>query len=155
MKSAKVYPILPFYIGFFMSVESLGMVRSLRVLRLLKLTRYHVALDHLTASFKKVKNELTVVGLFVLILVVFGSTIMYELEHTAQPDKFSTHFDSLWWCMVTMTTIGYGDLAPITVAGRTVAMFMMFVGLSLVGTFISLIGSAMLKTDHDVENDAS
>lgn len=146
--------VLPFYLGFFVDAQHLGVIRSLRVLRLLKMARYHSALDKVLASFSKVKDELTVVGVAVIILILFSSTLMYEFEHAAQPDKFSSLSDSVWWCFVTLTTIGYGDLCPVTWPGRLTAIVTMLFGVGLFGIFVSLIGGALAASRRNNDRDA-
>lgn len=137
--------ILPFYIGFFVDVEHLGIIRSLRILRLLKLSKYHLAVDRLWVSFKAIKDELAVLGLFLMMVVFFGSTLIYEFENPAQPEKISSLADATWLCFITIATVGYGDVAPITWPGRIVVMIVCVLGLGAFGSFVSLLGSSLLK----------
>lgn len=136
--------ILPFYIGFFVDEKTLGVIRTLRILRLFKLVRYSPALLNIFHGLRKVRGELGVVGYVVVIVVLFSSALMYELEHAAQPDKFEKPADAVWWCFVTLTTVGYGDLAPVTFAGRIVGVATMIIGIGIFGVFVSIVGSAFL-----------
>ncbi len=138
--------ILPFYVGLAVDLRALRLVRTLRILRLLKLYRYNTALQNVLHGFRRVKNELAVVGFVVMIVLMTSSVAMYEFEHDAQPDKFSRLSDALWWSAVTLTTVGYGDLFPVTLGGRVIAALTMVVGIGIVGTFISLIGSSFIST---------
>jgi voltage-gated potassium channel len=102
-------------------------------------------------GFRKVKDELLVVGFVVLIVVLFSSMAIYEFEHDEQPDDFATLADAMWWSFVTLTTVGYGDLYPVTAGGRLVAAFTMVLGIGIFGTFISLIGGSFISTMRDEE----
>ena len=88
--------ILPFYIGFFVPQESLGVIRSLRVLRLFKLIRYSPALLLVIHSLQKVKRELLVLFYINLIVVLLSSSLIYHFEKAAQPDKFVKLSDAIW-----------------------------------------------------------
>jgi voltage-gated potassium channel len=138
--------VLPFYLGLIVDLRTLKLIRTLRVLRVFKLYRYNTALQNVLHGFRKVKHELAVVGLVVVIVVVVSSEAMYEFEHDVQPDKFGRLSDSVWWSFVTLTTVGYGDMYPITAGGRVIATITMVLGIGIFGTFISLIGSSFLST---------
>lgn len=138
--------VAPFYVGFFVDDHTLDIIRTLRVLRMSKLVRYSPALMHVMDGIKRVRQELYVVGYIVCIVVVFSSVLILQFEKQAQPDKFDKPSDALWWSFVTMATVGYGDLAPVTLGGRIVAIFTMIVGIGIFGVFVSLIGSALIVT---------
>jgi voltage-gated potassium channel len=140
-----LFGFLPFWIGFFIPIEHLKWVRVLRLVRLLKFHRYNSALHHFSAAIHKVKDELSMLGYISLLIVVFGSIIIYEIEKDAKDTKMLSLFDSVWWCVVTLTTIGYGDTYPITQFGRLVAMAIMILGVGIFGSFVSLMGSALVQ----------
>ena len=143
--------ILPSLVGLTVGFRSLKMVRILPLLWMLKLHRYNDAAQRVLSGFRRVKHELAVVG-FVAILVVLASSIaMHEFEREAQPDKFAHLSDAVWWSFVTLTTVGYGDLYPVTAGGRIVAVGTMLVGISVLGTFLSLVGSSFLTTMREQE----
>lgn len=137
--------ILPFYIGFFVPSNHLGVIRSLRVLRLLKLTRYSLALDRFLDSFRRVKDELTIIMVFLMIVVFLGATLLYEFEHPVQPDKITSLADATWLCFITIATIGYGDIYPMTWPGRIIVMIVCVLGLGIFGSFVSLLGSSVIS----------
>jgi len=139
--------ILPFYIGFFVPSHHLGVIRSLRVLRLLKLTRYSLALDRFLDSFRRVKDELTIIMVFLMIVVFLGATLLYEFEHPVQPEKISCLADATWLCFITIATIGYGDIYPMTWPGRIIVMIVCVLGLGIFGSFVSLLGSSVICRD--------
>jgi voltage-gated potassium channel len=138
--------VLPFYIGFMVDLRCLRLVRTLRILRLFKFYRYNEALKSFVTSFKMIRKELQVIGIAILFLVFFSATIEYEFERTAQPEMFAKYSDALWWSIITLTTVGYGDMYPITLGGRITALVTLGLGLGIFGTFLSLIGSAFMST---------
>jgi voltage-gated potassium channel len=140
-----IVAVLPFWAGFFVSVSTLKWVRTLRLLRLFKLNRYNDALTHLTNAFYKTRHEMLLMGFICVIVVAFGSVAIFEAEHNAQPDKFSHLSDGVWYAIVTMTTVGYGDLAPVTLFGRAAAILIMMCGIGIFGTFVSLLGAALVE----------
>jgi voltage-gated potassium channel len=131
------------------SFRSLKMLRSLRMLRLLKLYRYNRALQNVMHGFRRVRHELAVVSFVAVIVLMASSMAIYEFEHDAQPDRFTRLSDAVWWSIVTLSTVGYGDLYPITSGGRVVGAITMLVGIGIFGTFISLVGSSFLATMRD------
>ena len=145
--------VLPFYIGFFVDGHTLDIIRTLRVIRMFKLVRYSPALMNVIEGIKRVRSELYVVGYIVCIVVVFSSVLILQFEKGAQPDKFDKPSDALWWSFVTMATVGYGDLAPVTLGGRVVAIFTMVVGIGIFGVFVSLIGSALIVTWKEQQDE--
>lgn len=138
--------ILPFYIGFLVDLRVLRIIRTLRVLRLFKFYRYNEALRSFVVSFERVRHELYIIGVAILCLVFFSSTLEYEFERNAQPQMFARYSDAVWWSVITLTTVGYGDKYPITIGGRLVAVGTLVIGLGIFGTFLSLIGSAFMET---------
>jgi len=138
--------VLPFYIGFMVDLRVLRLIRTLRILRLAKLYRYNEALKSFITSFTRIKEELKVIGVAIIFLVFLSATIEFEFERQAQPESFSRYSDAVWWSIITLTTVGYGDMFPVTVGGRITAVLTLVVGLGIFGTFLSLIGSAFIAT---------
>lgn len=123
--------ILPAYLGL-MVVVDLRYLRLLRLLRLLKLTHYFRGLSIFVSVIQSEARTLAS-GLFTMaILVVVAASLMYSVEHGAQPDAFGSIGQSLWWAVVTMTTVGYGDVTPVTTAGRVLAALIMLLGVGIV-----------------------
>lgn len=143
--------ILPFYFSHLFDLRSLRLVRVVRMLQLLKIYRYNRAMQSFFATIHKVLPQLEIIGLVLVMVVTISSTAIYEAERDAQPDKFQSMADALWWCVVTLATVGYGDLTPITSTGRLIASITMVVGLGIFGTFISLIGGAFITAMQDEE----
>ena len=135
--------VLPFWLGFLITdPEGLAIIRSMRVLRLLKFYRFsptaHLVMESLISQHKKIR----LVGSVVLITVLFAGVSMYHLEGPVHPDTFGTMWGSIWWAVVTMTTVGYGDMSPTTIPGQCVAILIMLTSIGIVGSLISIISSA-------------
>jgi voltage-gated potassium channel len=115
--------LVPAYLPFVTAIDlrSLRVMRLLRIVRLLRIPRYASALSRLARIVHEKRGELVVVGILIGILLIVFSTLIFYAENEAQPAVFSSIPASLWWAIVTLTTIGYGDAYPITVAGKMVA----------------------------------
>jgi voltage-gated potassium channel len=124
-----LFAILPFYLSF--GFVDLRVLRLLRLFRLLKVARYVRALHLIGHVIRRKRAELLVTtGLIGLMLVVVSS-IMFFVEHEAQPDKFGSIPETMWWGVATLTTVGYGDVYPITVAGKVLSSVIAVLGLGL------------------------
>ena len=125
--------ILPFYLPLFISFD----LRFIRILRLFRLTRFFKLGRYINASktIKKVfdakKEELVISLLITFFLIIIASSLMYFTEHTAQPGKFSSIPETMLWSVATLTTVGYGDVFPITVLGKTLSACISILGISL------------------------
>ena len=123
--------VLPFYLTLFIQID-LRFLRVMRLLRILKLTRYSTAM---TTVIEVITEELPSLGaaLFVLMLItIFSASVMYLVEHEAQPDKFTSIPMAMYWAIITLTSIGYGDLYPVTPLGQFLTMIMACVGLGMI-----------------------
>lgn len=123
--------ILPFYLSAFTSVD-LRFLRLMRILRLFKLSHYFKGLNFFTTVLRKEAITIGSAVLFMLALVIISASIMYNLEHLAQPEAFASIPDAIWWAIVTMTTVGYGDVTPVTFGGKLLAAFIMLLGVGVV-----------------------
>jgi voltage-gated potassium channel len=123
--------ILPFYAGFVAGVD-LRFLRLVRMLWILKITRYLPAMGTLRRVLKRERKTLAAVLVVMGIMLFIASSLMYLLEHERQPEKFASIPHAMWWGMATLTTVGYGDIAPVTGMGRTLGMVIMLLG---IGTF--------------------
>jgi voltage-gated potassium channel len=126
--------IIPFYLPMIIPVELrlLRLLRLLRVFRVLKLGRYSHAFDTFIDVLRSKKEELLIAFIIMIILLILSSSAMYFVEHEAQPEKFASIPDAMWWAVVTLATVGYGDVYPITAAGRFIGAV---VALSAIGLF--------------------
>lgn len=143
--------IMPFYLSLFISID-LRYLRLLRLLRLLKLSHYIRSLD---VFIKVVSSELASLAsavFAVLVLVVLAACLMFTLEHQAQPEAFTTVLDAIWWAVVTMTTVGYGDITPVTAGGKILAIAIMLLG---VGTVALPAGMLAARFSEELQNRKS
>ena len=135
--------ILPFYMAVGMDLRSVRAFRLLRMLRILKLIRYSTAARRFHRAFVIAKDELILFFFVTLILLYLSAVGIYYFESSAQPEQFKSVFHSLWWAVVTLTTVGYGDIYPVTVGGRTFTFFVLMVGLGIVAVPTGLVASAL------------
>lgn len=136
--------ILPFFLSLSVDLRSLRAVRLLRLMRLLKLARYNSAFDRLSKAFNECKYEL-IASLSILGIAIYLSAFgIYFFEHAAQPNKFKSIFDAIWWAVVTITAVGYGDIYPITVGGRIFTFFVLLASLGLVAVPTGIFATALL-----------
>ena len=138
--------ILPFYLSFGVDLRSLRALRFLRLFRVLKLVRYNKAMKHFTSAIKLAKEEILLFIFITLILIYFSAVGIYYFENQAQPEHFSSIFESLWWAIITLTTVGYGDVYPITVGGKVFTFFILMIGLGIVAIPTGIISSALTKS---------
>lgn len=123
--------IVPFFLSFIMQLD-LRYLRMLRMLRLLKLTHYFKGLRVFICVLKQELRTIGAAMFIMLVLVILSASVMYGVEHTAQPDEFSSIPHAIWWSVVTMTTVGYGDVTPVTFLGKLIAIFIMLLGVGVV-----------------------
>lgn len=109
--------ILPFYLSIFVAFD-LRILRVFRVLRILKIGRYSRSMQTLITVLRNESHSLIAAMSVLLLFTVIAATCIYYIEHTAQPDVFSSIPASLWWALVTLTTVGYGDAVPVTALGK-------------------------------------
>lgn len=145
--------ILPFYLTLGTDLKSLRAVRLFRLLRLLKFLRYGDTLKNLKQSFDNVKKELILFSAATLLLIYFSSVGIYFFENEAQPDAFSSVFNAMWWSVATLTTVGYGDIYPITTGGKIFSTFIVFIGLGLVAVPTGLIASSLTQALNKKSSD--
>ncbi len=125
--------IVPFYLPMLIPVNLLFLraLRLMRLLRLLKLGRYSDAIVVMGSVFKAKREAITVAIGMSLVLLLLSSSLMYFIEGNAQPEAFSSIPASMWWAVTTMTTVGYGDVVPVTPAGKVLAAVIALLGISL------------------------
>jgi voltage-gated potassium channel len=136
--------ILPFYLSALLSID-LRVLRVLRLLRFLKLSRYSPAMHALLRVLANERRTLMGAGLLLMAALLFASTGIYYIEGSAQPDKFGTVPDSAWWAMATLTTVGYGDVTPITPLGRLFGGLVMVAGLCILALPVAIIATGFAQ----------
>jgi voltage-gated potassium channel len=138
--------ILPFYLSFGVDLRSLRALRFLRLFRLLKLVRYNSAIRELAYAINVAKEQIFLFLFITFILIYLSAVGIYYFEHEAQPEHYESIFDSLWWAIITLTTVGYGDVYPITIGGRIFTFFILLIALGIVAIPTGIISSALMKT---------
>jgi voltage-gated potassium channel len=140
--------LLPFYLSSFIGVD-LRMLRALRLLRAFRLTRYASSMNLL---LHVLRNEAPVIAaaMFVLLMmIVVAASITYLAEHSAQPEAFASIPHALWWAVVTMTTIGYGDVVPHTLVGRICASVIGVISVGMVALPAGILASGFNEALHE------
>jgi voltage-gated potassium channel len=135
-----LFAVLPFYFSWLVPVD-LRVLRVLRLFRLLKLARYSPALQTLGRVVQDEYRALLGALLIILVLLLFSSTAIYFLESSAQPDKFGSIPASAWWALATLTTVGYGDIVPITPLGKLLGGVVMLLGVGMIALPVAIIAT--------------
>ena len=147
--------ILPFYLPFFIKIDlrALRALRVIRLLRVFKINRYTSALSTIAQVFKNKASQLVSSMLVVGFLMIIASILMYNIESAAQPDKFANAFDALWWAIATLTTVGYGDVYPITVAGKVLSIIIAILGIGMVAVPTGIITAGFSEVIDKQKSD--
>lgn len=137
--------ILPFYLSTGVDLRSLRVFRLLRLFRLLKIIRYNKAISRFFRAYQIAKEEIVLFGTVTIMLLYLSAVGIYYFENSSQPEAFSSVFTSLWWALATLTTVGYGDVYPITIGGRIFTFVVLMIGLGIVAVPAGLLASALSK----------
>lgn len=140
--------ILPFYIAIFAGVTDLRFLRALRLirfLRLFRLVRYSESMQAFGRAFYLKRGQLIVAMTGNLILLVVASSLMYFAEHAAQPEAFPSIPGTMWWGIVTLTTVGYGDVTPVTPVGQLIGSVVAILGIGLFALPASIMASGFIQ----------
>lgn len=132
--------ILPFYLGSLIGVD-LRILRLLRLLRLLKLSRHFSALSVLWDALRAEARGIASAMLILWILTTIAASLMHLAERAAQPEAFGDIPSAMWWAIVTLTTVGYGDVTPITSVGRIIGVIIMMLGVGMVALPAGMLAS--------------
>ncbi len=140
--------ILPFWLPMFLpcSMLALRALRLVRLLRILKLNRYFDAMRSIGEVLASKRRELIASFFFVLLLMLVSSLLMYSAEHEAQPGVFRNAFSGLWWAVATLTTVGYGDIYPVTVVGRILGAFIALSGIAALAVPTGIITAGLTES---------
>lgn len=137
--------ILPFYFGAMIDLRYLRALRLVRFLRLFKLARYSESLQLFATAFRLKRDELVITSALGMVLLLVSSSLMYFAERGAQPEEFSSIPAALWWGVITLTTVGYGDVHPETALGRALGAIVSVIGIGLFALPASLLASGFIE----------
>ena len=138
---------LPFYLPIFFpaGVVAFRMLRVIRIFRLFRVNSYYDALNVIGDVVNSKKDQLLSSIFIILILMVASSLCMYSLEHDAQPTVFKNAFSGLWWSVSTLLTVGYGDIYPVTLAGRIFGIIITFLGVGMVAIPTGILSAGFVE----------
>ncbi|MDG2355889.1 MAG: ion transporter [Paracoccaceae bacterium] len=133
--------ILPSLLPLLFSVD-LRWLRVLRLLRLLKISHYSSALEDLFSAINHERSSFAAASYLFVLALFFASSLMYVAENNVQPDKFSSIPETMWWSLITLTTVGYGDVAPISPLGKIIGAFTAIMGVFSVALLTGIVANA-------------
>jgi voltage-gated potassium channel len=137
--------IFPFYLAIGIDLRAIRILRFLRLFRAFKMARYSKAIQRFHRAFLIAREEIMLFLIVAFMVLYFSAIGIYYFENEAQPYKFASVFHSLWWSLATLTTVGYGDVYPVTVGGRVFTFFVLFIGLGVVAVPAGLMATALSK----------
>jgi voltage-gated potassium channel len=141
--------ILPFYLATGVDLRSIRAFRLLRLFRILKVARYSEALARVHHAFRLAREELILFLSASGIIMYMAAVGIYYFENRAQPEAFASVFHSMWWALTTLTTVGYGDVVPITGGGRLFTGIVLLVGLGVVAVPAGILASALSEARRE------
>jgi voltage-gated potassium channel len=148
--------ILPFLFARQFDLRAIRAFRVFRIMRVIKKSKYSESLQRFAHALRIVKPEITLFYIVVSVFLFLSATGIYYFEHKVQPIQFASVFHSLWWAIVTITTVGYGDVYPITIGGRVFTFVILLLSLTIITVPTGLIASALTKVrDMDKIQDES
>jgi len=133
---------VPFYLHFLFPEADMRVLRALRLVRVFKLSHYSTAIEDLFHAIRDERRSFIAAVYLLLIAVLLTSSLMYFAEHEAQPDKFASIPDAIYWSLITLTTVGYGDITPVTWAGKVLALVTAFMGVCTVALLTGIVASS-------------
>ena len=146
MEIIDLLAILPFYLPFMgVDLRFLRVLRLLRIIRIAKVGRYYSSLEVIRGVVIAKKEELLLSVFIMLILLLLSSCIMYYCENQAQPEAFPDIPSTMWWSIITLTTVGYGDIFPITPIGKIFAAMIAILGVGMFALPTGILGAGFVE----------
>ena len=144
---------LPYYLPIFFPAGTVAfrMIRIVRIFRLFRINAYYDSLNVITEVISGKKQQLISSVFIIVVLMVASSLCMYSLEHEAQPDVFQNAFSGIWWAASTLLTVGYGDIYPITTAGRILGIVITFLGAGMVAIPTGIISAGFVDQYSNIK----
>ena len=145
--------ILPFYVHIFVGLDlrTLRVLRLVRFFRLFRLTAYTRATRMVVNVFKSRYYDLMLALIYASLFIVLSAIIIYFAEHNAQPDKFTSIPETIWWSVETISTLGYGDLVPVTIAGKFFTIMIMFGGIAILAFPSGIITAGFIEEINKIK----
>ena len=143
--------ILPSILPLIMGQVDLRWLRALRLIRLFKISHYSSALEDLISAIRSEIGSFGAASYLFLIALFMSSAMMYIVEHKAQPDEFSSIPQTMWWSLITLTTVGYGDVSPITPMGQVIGAITAMMGVCVVALLTGIVASAFQTRCHNAK----
>ncbi|MBL81550.1 MAG: potassium channel protein [Rhodospirillaceae bacterium] len=137
--------ILPSLLPLLFGSIDLRWLRILRLARLFKFSHYTTALEDLISSVRRERQSFVATIYLLFLALMISSTLIYVFEHELQPENFGSIPESMWWSFVTLTTVGYGDVVPITAAGRAIAGLTALMGVCVVALLTGIVATGFSK----------
>ncbi|PKM95883.1 MAG: hypothetical protein CVU84_03520 [Firmicutes bacterium HGW-Firmicutes-1] len=147
-----LFAILPFYFPVLIGYD-LRVFRIARLFRVMKLTRYSRAMKLIKDVIKAKKDELFAMIMIMLILIIISSTIMFYIESPSQPEAFPNIIATCWWSIATLTTVGYGDVYPVTWAGKILSSIIAIFGIGLIALPTGIVSTGFIDVLKNKDKD--
>ena len=144
--------IAPFYFATGLDLRAVRGFRLLRLFRVFKLVRYSRAMQRYRRAFALGREELVLFGAAASLVLFLAAIGIYYFENPVQPDVFSSVFHSLWWAVITLTTVGYGDMVPVTVGGRFFTFMLLIIGIGIVAVPTAIISASLSEARDEEQN---
>ena len=147
-----LFTIVPLF--FLSGFVAFRMLRVVRIFHLFRLNTNYDSFHVITSVIKQKKNQI-LSSLFILFVLMLGASLcMYSVEHEAQPEVFDNAFSGLWWSLSTILTIGYGDMYPVTLLGRVIAIFIAILGVGVVAIPTGIISAGFVEQYNRMQREA-
>ena len=140
--------VLGSFFMLFTNIGGLRIVRLMRLFRIVRSERYMRAIRRFAIALGEAKEEMVVFLAVSLILLYLSAIGIYHFENEVQPEAFATVLHALWWAVVTLTTVGYGDVYPLSTGGKIFAGFVVWLGVALVGVPAGIVAAALSKASR-------
>ena len=143
--------VVPFYIHFIFptGVHIFRILRVLRILRLVKVNHYIKTITNVISVLRRKSLQLLISIIIIFMLMLIASILMYTVEHDAQPDVFKSAVSGLWWAVNTISTVGYGDIYPITVLGKVLSAVFSLFNIGLIAVPTGIISAGFIEDIHE------
>ena len=136
---------LPMLVFYTLDTRAIRALRLVQVLRVLKFARYNRAIARMRGAFSDIRDELTVALVMAGIVLYLAAVGIWIFEREAQPETFGSVFHCLWWAVATLTTVGYGDVYPVTTGGRVFTALILVIGLAVVAIPTGLVSAVLMR----------